>query len=154
MAKSTRLGKPSSTSAGLAVAGALMVLIGAQMPALEIQWLGALSYREIGGSSGTVLMAAAIGALVAVVLQSRSGLGLSALALWGGLLWPLLRAGYEQVVPPERSALDELGDALGQAVGDALRDEVLRIIGVRAGVFVLLAGCVLVSLGALRRGTR
>lgn len=154
MGQSTQLSKRSRAPAAVAVAGALMVLVGAQMPALEIELLGGLSYLDLGGTAGTVLVAAAIGALVAVVFRSRTGLALSAVALWVALLWPVLRTGFERLFPPERGALDEIADALDQAVGGAVRDELLPIIGVRAGAFVLLAGCVLVGVSAFRRGWR
>lgn len=138
----------------LAVVGAIMLLVGAQMPALEVQLRGELSYLDIGGAPGSVLIAAAVGVLIAVVIQSRAALKLCAVAVWVALLWPMLRAGYERIVPPERGALDELGSALGQAVGDAVGGNLLEIIGVRAGAFVLLGGCVLVSAGAWRTSAR
>ena len=154
MAQSTRRSALSPASSAFAVAGSLMVLIGAQMPALELKLLGELSYLDIGGAPGTVLVAAAIGALIAVLIQSRGGLRLCAVALWIALLWPALRGWYEQLVPPQRGALDELGDALGRAVGGALGDNLFQITGLRAGAFVLLGGCVLVTAGAFCRARR
>jgi len=133
-----------------------MVLVGCQLPALGIEYVGSVSVLDIQGHAGQALIAAAIGALVAVGLSSSTGLSLSAIALWAALLWPALRAGYERAFPPERDVFDQIGDALGSAVGDALEgtvgvDDLFRITELKAGAFVLPAGCLLVSVAAFRR---
>jgi hypothetical protein len=137
---------------GWAVAGALAVLVGAQLPAIGVEYVGGVSFLELGGVAGTALLAAALGALVALAVRSPALLRLCAAGLWVALLWPALRLGYERAFPPERGLLDELGQALGDAFVPAIgTDGLLRITGLRAGAFVLPAGCVLVSAGAFRR---
>jgi hypothetical protein len=133
-----------------------MVLVGCQLPALGIELIGSVSFLDIEGHAGQALIVAAVATLVAVALHSRAGLSLSAIALWVALLWPALRAGYERVFPPERDVFDQIGDAVGSAVGDALEgtvsvDDLFRITELKAGAFVLPAGCLLVSVAAFRR---
>jgi len=154
MAQSSRRGDQSRAGTVPALAGAFMLLLGAQMPALEVGLLGTVSLLDIGGGAAKVLMVAAVGVLGAVALGSRPGLRLCALAAWAALLWPLLQAGCERLFPPERDAIDELGDALGRALGDVVRQDILAVTGVRAGAFVLLAGAVLVGAGAFGRPRR
>jgi len=132
------------------------VLVGCQLPALGIELIGSVSFLDIEGHAGQALIVASVAALVAVALRSRALLSLAALALWVALLWPALRAGYERAFPPERDVLDQIGDALGSAVGDALEgtvgiDDLFRITELKAGAFVLPAGCLLVSVAAFRR---
>lgn len=140
------------SSAALAVAGALAVLAGAQLPAVGIELLGGVTFLELDRGAGTALIAAAVGVLVAIVLRSPALLRLCAAGLWVALLWPVLRVGYERAFPPERGVLDEVGAALGDALDRAVgADDLLRVTDVRAGAFVLPAGCALVSAGAFRR---
>ena len=146
----------SSASRVLAAVGALMVLVGCQLPALGIEPIGSVSFLDIEGHAGQALIVAAVAALAAVALRNGPLLSISAVALWVALLWPALRAGYAKAFPPERNAFEELGVALGRALGEELEkhvsiDDLLRITEVKAGAFVLPAGCLLVSIAAFRR---
>ncbi|MHC5212366.1 MAG: hypothetical protein ACYTG2_16755 [Planctomycetota bacterium] len=140
------------------ILGALLVLAGVHVHALELGGVRSVSYGDIGGTPAILMQVAAVGALVAVLAQRGVLLKLSALGLWVALLWPLLRFGTERLL---RSEPDDPIGKIGQTVADAVVDgvghvtqEVVpEITSLEWGALVLLVGCVLVTRGALKRGS-
>jgi hypothetical protein len=139
------------------ILGALLVLVGTHVPALEITVYGAVSYMDIGGTPAVLLQVAAVLALVAVLAGRRSLLMLSSVGLWVALFWPLLRFGTDRLTRAEpENALERIGqtvaDAVVDGVGHVTSDVVPEITSVEWGAVVLIAGCILVTNGAFRSG--
>jgi hypothetical protein len=137
------------------ILGALLVLAGTHVPALELTAYGQVSYGDIGGTPAVLMQAAAVLALLGVLAGRRALLVLSALGLWVALVWPFLRYGVDRLRAEPDHPIERIGqdvaDAVVDGVGRIATDVVPQITSLRWGALVLLAGCVLVTRGAFPR---
>jgi hypothetical protein len=139
------------------ILGALLVLAGTHVPALDLTAYGEVSYGDIGGTPAVLMQVAAVLALLGVLASRRALLMLSAVGLWVALVWPFLRYGVDRLLRAEPdNPIGRIGqdvaDAVVDGVGRVAADVVPQITSLRWGALVLLAGCVLVTRGAFRRG--
>ncbi len=135
-----------------ATIGALALLVGVFAPLADVDVYGSVSLFDLSETQGLLLLAAASATLYAVFTASTRWLWLCALGAWVGLLYPLVKS---WLTPRDESALGQLQDALTSAASDAFADVfgdvVMDITHLRWGGGVLLAGCVLLTVAAVRR---
>ena len=122
--------------------GALLVLLGTRMPAVELPVWGGLSWMELGTWPALLTQGGAVLALLGLLAGRAPLMGLATLALWGGLLWPFLgetvveAAGYGPSNPAQ-----ELGALLERSAGRVTLD----VSELSWGGAVILAGTLLVT---------
>ncbi|WP_286830941.1 MULTISPECIES: hypothetical protein [Kordiimonas] len=132
-------------------AGALMTIIGAFSPLLDVIHLKVISYADIGKPQLYVLIACAVLAPVLDAVKSRKGAFVAVLGVWGALCWPLIRwqlhlereHGFWGEV--EKHVTDPLEEA-GEHIAERL---FLRIDDFEWGGYVFLGGVVLMTIAAL-----
>lgn len=143
--------QPNRNISLLMFAGALMTIIGAFSPMLEVLHLKVISYADIGKPQLYLLIACALLAPALDAVRSRWGAFLAVLGVWGALCWPLIR--WQLHLERERGLLGEIEkhvtDPLEEA-GEHIAERLfLHVKDFEWGGYVFLVGIVLMTVVAL-----
>jgi len=136
----------------LTLLGVAAVFHGAFQPAVDVRLYGPISFVEVSGLPGKLMLLCAVLVLTAATLRSTRFKLAACLAMWAALLWPLL----EGLMTPDEEAANIL-HAAGRLVTGTLNMVVDTAKGLVAralvtwtdGVSWMVAGCALVTVATV-----
>ena len=135
------------------LAGVGAVFYGAFQPAVDVRLYGAISFVEVGGVPGKLMLGFATLVLLAAVLRSTRAKLIACVAMWAALLWPLLEGLLTQDPEEARGLLHLPGRVIGgvvRTVGDTAKGLLSRaLVTWTDGVAWMVAGCALVTVATL-----
>lgn len=143
--------QPKRNISFMMFAGALMTIIGAFSPMLDVLHLKVISYAEIGKPQLYVLIACALLAAVCEGAKARKAALAAVVGAWGAICWPLIRwqlhlereHGFWGDI--EKHVTDPLEEA-GEHIAERL---FLHVKDFEWGGYVFLGGLVLMTIAAL-----
>jgi hypothetical protein len=131
---------------------AVAILVGVFAPLADVEVYGSISLFDISETQGLLLLAVAAATLLVVFSRAWRRLPLCALAAWAALFYPLLQ---RWLTPRDDSPFGQIKDAFSKAAsdafGDVATDVVMDVTHVRWGGVVLVGGCILLTVVAVRR---
>ena len=127
--------------------GALAILVGVFAPALRVEVYGDVSFFDAFEAPGAALVVVAAASLFAVARRTPSWLRWLAPAAWLALLWPMLGS---RLWPHDDNVFTQLQDALQSRLSDTVSDALLHVSEFSWGPWLLLSGCVLLTVAAFR----
>jgi hypothetical protein len=136
----------------LTLLGVAAVFYGAFQPAVDVRLYGPISFVEVSGLPGKLMLLFAVLVLAAATIRSTRFKLAACVAMWAALLWPLL----EGLMTPDEEAKN-LFHAAGRlvtgtvgAVVDTAKGLVARaLVTWTDGVTWMVAGCALVTFAAV-----
>jgi hypothetical protein len=134
-----------------AILGGIALVAGVYGPAVNVDVYGAVSFHDAARSQAVIVLLCAIASLLVVFLRRHAWLIATAPVAWIAVLWPVLEP---HLVSEESNPLTELKalvvDPVVDEVASALSDAALEVSDISWGGFALLAGCILLTVAAVR----
>lgn len=139
---------PADKFDALAIVGAAMVVLGSFAPAADVTLYGTVSYWEAAGLEAVIMILGAIGAIVCLALGKRMFARVSVGIMWVALLSPYLQG----LLDPEPDGFfEEAAAAVVDTTASLATDIALNFVDITWGTAVLALGCLLITLGAVRK---
>lgn len=135
---------PASKFDFLAIAGAVMVLLGSFAPAADVDLFGTVSYWEVAGPEALIMMLGAIAAVICLALKKTLFAWIAAGLMWAALAWPYLQGLME---PEAKGFLSETLDAVVDTTSGWAADVAINFVDISWGTIVLALGCLFVTVG-------
>ncbi len=129
--------------------GAAAAAAGTFLPAVHVDVVGIVRYWDAATTESVILLLGAFIALLAAWRRERVGVAAGALAMWGALLWPWITGFAEE---EEKNGLAAAARKVGDAATNLAKDIAWNFTDLSWGLFVVAAGCLLVTFGALSKG--
>jgi hypothetical protein len=129
----------------VAIAGAVMVLLGSFAPAADVDLYGSVSYWEVAGSEALIMMLGAVIAVACLIQRKVLLAGIAAGTMWVALAWPYLQGLME---PEPEGFFSEALDTVVDTTTGWAADIAINFVDISWGTIVLALGCLLVTIGA------
>jgi hypothetical protein len=130
-----------------ALLGAAGAGAGTFLPAVNVDLVGVVRYWDAARVEALILLTSAAFALLAAWRRERVGMVMGAVAMWTALLWPWLADLFRD----EAGGLTAAAKKVGDAAKDLAKDVAWNFTDLSWGLFVVAAGCLMMSFAALAR---
>jgi len=137
---------PASKFDSLAIAGAVMVVLGSFAPAADVAIYGKVSYWEAAGPEAALMILGALTCVICLALRRFLFARVSAGVMWIALAWPYINGLME---PEPEGFFSETLDSIADTTTGWATDIAINFVDISWGTLVLAMGCLFVTLGAI-----